>query len=396
MISRCATRLTLNLSTAHRSPGVSLTNSRDFELRRITTNYKNVRTDFFEFYWAHLMNETKMAQVWAWARVLLIRNPSRIPKQLKPVWRLLVAPSLLFLAGASFRVFPEQAAEWIGLSKSQVDVATGAVALAWVGIAWFLVHYVGDAARYLHVRPPNIDVRHSIRTAGVDLLTKLHESGKYNRIVIVGHSLGSVIGYDILTYFWQSCYSKLEPEGTQLVAALEALECLADQRKLQADVYLRDQAAYFRELRDQQCPWLVTDFITLGSPLANAGVLLAKNMDRLKAKQCERELPRCPPQLEDDKRFSFTSEDSNVRKPYHAALFAPTRWTNLYFPSSWAILGDPIGGPLAPAFGPGVRDVPVKTQQQGYVFTHTLYWKEPSGATAPHIQALREALRIVG
>src|SRR5688572_4182486 len=30
------------------------------------------RTEFFEFYWAHLMTETKLAHVLSWARVLLL------------------------------------------------------------------------------------------------------------------------------------------------------------------------------------------------------------------------------------------------------------------------------------------------------------------------------------
>src|SRR5437764_393830 len=66
-------------------------------------------------------------------------------------------------------------------------------------LIWFLTHYAGDAARYLHVAPPNIQGRRQIREAGIDLLEKLHQSGEYDRIILVGHSLGSVIGFDILT-----------------------------------------------------------------------------------------------------------------------------------------------------------------------------------------------------
>jgi len=67
---------------------------------------------------------------------------------------------------------------------------------------------VGDAVRYLTPSPQNIDSRYKIRQKGVDLLKKLHEKKDkkgnplYRRIVIVGHSLGSVVGYDIITNLW--------------------------------------------------------------------------------------------------------------------------------------------------------------------------------------------------
>ena len=58
-----------------------------FELRRLTTpqNAAAIRTDFFEFYWAHLMEGTSYGHVFAWARSLLLRRPSTVPKQLMPL-----------------------------------------------------------------------------------------------------------------------------------------------------------------------------------------------------------------------------------------------------------------------------------------------------------------------
>ena len=55
--------------------------SESFELRRLTTpqNVKEIRTDFFEFYWAHLMQGTTLGHVVGWARRLLIRNPRTVP-----------------------------------------------------------------------------------------------------------------------------------------------------------------------------------------------------------------------------------------------------------------------------------------------------------------------------
>src|SRR4051812_28248313 len=47
--------------------------SGSFELRCLTTpkNRGELRTDFFEFYWAHLMQGTTWAQVTAWIQMLL-------------------------------------------------------------------------------------------------------------------------------------------------------------------------------------------------------------------------------------------------------------------------------------------------------------------------------------
>ena len=51
--------------------------SENFELRLLTTaeNAAGIRTDFYEFYWAHLMQGTKIGHVVAWAKTLLLRRP---------------------------------------------------------------------------------------------------------------------------------------------------------------------------------------------------------------------------------------------------------------------------------------------------------------------------------
>ena len=62
------------------------------------------------------------------------------------------------------------------------------------------------------------------------------------------------------------------------------------------------------------------------------------------------------------RRFSFPP-DAVQRVPHHAAVFGPTRWTNLYFPSKLLLWGDLVGGELRSIFGPGVRDIPVSTRK---------------------------------
>jgi hypothetical protein len=170
------------------------------------------------------------------------------------------------------------------------------------------------------------------------------------------------------------------------------------------------QCAYFDELVDNDNTWRVTDFITLGSPLAHAEVLLARDRSLLKARQRDREFPTCLPELETvmrdhepHQRFSFPLDPrkpDGYRVPHHAAVFGPTRWTNLYFPSCMIVHGDLIGGPLSRVLGAGIRDQAVDTTLRGGFFSHTSYWTMPvsddeAAQDVPmHIVALREAVNL--
>jgi pimeloyl-ACP methyl ester carboxylesterase len=267
-----------------------------------------------------------------------------------------------------------------------------------------LLSIVGDAARYLHVAPTNIQRRHEIRQAGLKVLAALHARG-YDRIIVVGHSLGSVIGYDVLTHAWAAT-NTLHAPGIAKMAALDQAEQVARACAGADDVesWRQAQAAFGRELKANGNPWRVTDFITLGSPLAHAAVLLADDHPALLAKQQKRELPTCPPTPETFKvkgqpveRFSYVDDPAapNYRVPHHAAVFAATRWSNLYFPCRFVIKGDVVGGPLAPWFGQGVADIPVSTKLRGGFLSHTLYWTRPDQGAATHVDTLREVLDLV-
>ena len=56
--------------------------SGSYELRRLTTtkDRNGVRTDFFEFYWAHMMEDTTMGHVLPWLKHLLLRRPGSLPQ----------------------------------------------------------------------------------------------------------------------------------------------------------------------------------------------------------------------------------------------------------------------------------------------------------------------------
>lgn len=373
--------------------------SEDYELRRLTTaeNHQGKQTDFFEFYWADHMSDTRIGHVTAWIKVLLLRRPSRVPAQLRGLWWFLVILAILLAVGAAIYKFDlVTEPKWLVPTLGVIGL------VAWIGASGFLITYAGDAARYLHVAPPNIGARRKIREAGIKLIQKLHESKKYDRIIVVGHSLGTVIGYDILTHLWPRYYyqhvNKPPPSGP---VKLDRAEDLARQKPDAsfAPTFQTAQSEYLGEIHGQTNQWLVTDFVTMGSPLAHASVLMVRNVEEFNRKKAEREFPTCPPFLETvagQERFSFKPDE--VWVPHHAAVFAVTRWTNLYFPCRFTLWGDVIGGPVAPAFGPGVRDVPVVTNIFGGIFSHTAYWKtpadQPPGTTPSHIAELRKAVRI--
>jgi hypothetical protein len=375
--------------------------SGDFELRRITTpeNREGCRTDFFEFYWAHMMEGTQFSHLLAWAKLLLFRAPGKVPPQLRPLWYGLIGLALLIVVAlvAFHRSADQIPAGWKAL-------ATIASPLLWAFVGGFVLKKVaGDAARYLHVAPGNIESRRRIREAGIKLLESLHAPNRYDRIIVVGHSLGTVIGYDVLTHYWSRCHDQFDPEKAQATGAMEALEALArdpDKIGARADEWQIAQSAYFDELRAAGHPWLVTDFVTLGSPLAHAILLMARTDEEFARKKTEREFPTCPPTLETSilaglpaQRFTYRPKKKWL--PHHAAVFAPTRWTNVYFDCQWVAWGDVIGGPIRNAFGPGVLDIPVNTRLRGGLFSHTLYWtSSPRNEPQPWIDQLRRAVRI--
>lgn len=88
----------------------------------------------------------------------------------------------------------------------------------------------------------------------------------------------------------------------------------------------------------------------------------------------EREFPTCPP---DDRstRLLFTDANNKVGL-HHGAVFAFTRWTNLYFRLHELFWGDAIGGRLSDLFGPFIRDKEVSTlaPKKDVFFSHTYYW----------------------
>ena len=374
-----------------------------FDLRKYTTNRNHaIKTDFYEYYWAHLMDGTRVSHNFSWLRTILFTIPWSVPNRLLPIWSIVW---LLLIAGSYFLF---QAIHPIGHMHFEESMNN---ALLSAGIFLILTYFINKifaylsyAGRYFSAAPSNVEIRQKIRTKGVQFLRKLHKSQKYSRIILVGHSLGSVIAYDLLKFLWTDYYLESYDHANVNQINLKNLQDLIQQGVNNTNIatFQEIQSLLWQEQRNLGNPWLISDLITLGSPLAHAAYLSASSINDLKERQAERELPTCPPLLEEGK-FLFTSHTGENAIPYpkklhHAALFAPTKWTNLYFQ------GDLIGGALAPIFGKGILDIPViaKTKIGTYLPTsHLKYW-EALNSTHPCNKhpfstfVLRKVLNLTG
>lgn len=385
------------------------------ELRRLSASTKeNVKesplekgceTDFYELYWQHLMQDTSWFSVRGWIFDLVFRP--KLPCRLRSVrrWVLgLTAVGIVAIAALAMVLwlYLDGSPLWQSAAKPAIFSVSLAGVLGWLArrpLKWFVfgraerffLGYVGDAARYLTPDPPNIKARRDIRTAGLTLLRGLHEDElrRYERIMLVGHSLGSVIAYDLITWFWQEQHNRLDLAnltGEWKTVPMDHAPPPSEDKSLLVELgdpcseeFPNRQRAMWQKFQDQHMPWRITDLVTLGSPLAHANVLLAKNDKAFCDAKRQRELPTCPPQWEDcrDKGLlwrKFDEEKPAVRILHHGAPFAITRWTNLYFP------GDIIGGPVAGVFGKGIKDVELCPASRECLDSlvparsHTRYW----------------------
>jgi hypothetical protein len=311
---------------------------------------------------------------------------------------------------------------WIFWSLNERYSAVIAFAIIFIYLALyalFLQPFLGDAARYFRASPGNVLVRREIRKQAVDTLDTLHKWGIYDRIIIVAHSLGTVVAYDMLRAYFSRVNNSLptsnllEPEFSQidwhdLHKPSDNIKNESDFRSAGREVVRKIAAQTVNSsLPSDQRPaaWLVSDFITLGSPLTHAYYLMCDGktevelVDDFRRRVKQREFPACPPERNDnDGVLSFVNGNTGKKEFHHAAVFGITRWTNLYFPMVQMFWGDAIGGPLKDIFGPYIKDIPVSTvaSRAAAFFTHTSYWKisGPTGRDYPHIVALRREVNL--
>lgn len=365
-----------------------------FELRRLRAHGSRPATDLYEFYWAHRMPVASWGRLVEWTRLLLWRPRGDVPPKVARLWLAGWATAIAFgsvlLLSVLFLVAPGRAPIWWPSNALSVPIG---LAVAIGAIEYFLLSYVGDAAVYLSASPRNVAARNEIRGAGIELIDRLHQGDDYDRIVVAGHSLGSVIGYDIICHAWQrrnalhgrpeSPNGEAMSEAERAAVALEAASRADDPAGLDEArrAWWWATRSLWRQQRRVGLPWLVTDFVTMGCPLAHADILMASDRGTFETRKLDRELPTCPPVLEvgrlsyPDNYETKAGHRRTARVLHHGAPFAVTRWTNLYFPGSGLLRGDFVGGPLAPILGAGIEDVPVRTAAWRGFLSHTFYWR---------------------
>jgi hypothetical protein len=320
------------------------------------------------------------------------------------------------------------------LSDWQWLLAAAALALT------AMVHRMGTSTfgrvvRYTRADPDNIAARAAIRDRGLKLLRALHEGPQYKRIVIVAHSLGTILAHDLLSYFWtERDAARMVKEGTPEFDALCRLENAATRLEEMPSDHgrLKDYVGAQRDMSRQLAGrppsggpnqpdprWLISDLVTFGSPLAHSEFLIAKDRADLEARKAARELPQSPPFREfldqNVLNRAVAAHSMPIASPagktrlmsyplvnasdmwmlHHAAPFAAVRWTNVYDPATLVFFGDVISGPLAPVFGPAIIDVDLRKWRGGshsWSFTHTKYWA-PDEAT--RIELCRDAVNLL-
>ncbi len=375
----------------------------DLELRRLS--FSRTPFDYYEYYWAHHVEEPPIGDVLSWSfKLLFLKTPSKsLKKHIGFVRRAILVFALLLLVAVagSYLLFKDYLKDWLALSIFGASIWVLAK-LIWTmisnSVAGVIQSSIGDVVKYTIPSPKNISVREKIRKGGIELLRNLHDAKapnnelKYQKVVVVAHSLGTVVAYDMLTSLfaqYHGAYAKVPPTFNQKIpdepinqVMLQKLFESYHQPNHAGNSYQNNQALLFDEYQQLGNQWRVSHFVTMGSPLTHASVILTKGEEDFNRKKGQREFPVSLPQLDhSDNHFSFpapftstTGDPVSIKMLHHAAHFAMTQWTNIYFENDW------IGGALASEFGQGIVDIPViasdKWLRRIPLSTHTRYWDE--------------------
>lgn len=392
-----------------------------FETRRLSLSTK--KTDFYEFYWANLMTEPKSSDVREWlSKILFVKKPSERSKKIVFAARIMV---LLLMGFFGYFLITDILNSYYTNGFSAWNTGTFTV-VTFLIIRFVLprinikvAETVGDAVKYLTPSPQNIDSRYKIRQKGVSLLKKLHEKKDrdgnplYSRIVIVGHSLGSVVGYDIITNLWHDYIYNYAPDKVPVLQPiLKEMSTLISKyhqnrntEEFPLSDYNRLQELLYAEIKSLKNPWLISDFITVGSPLCHGAYIMAKDYAEFDRRTNYRELPLSPPKIEvkrvgdaivkDYKRaISYKDEVKDKDGNYvpmkiinHSSQFSFIKWNNIYFTNDY------VGGNLNYYFGEGIQNHEFKPKgsllrRKFPCGSHTDYWNKDQNATLDLLRGL--------
>jgi hypothetical protein len=383
------------------------------------------QTEFFEYHWSYQMQGNRLGDLVPLLFRMLLRTPATVPRGLKWIWRLIWLLILLIAAllVVSFNAIEEWSTEGVLLAFGAGGVVAWAAKTMVNRLGLIVTKSFVDVVRYLDVSPRSYTVRRNIRRGMMDLLQSLHDKGRYSRVVVVAHSLGAYIAYDAITSLWASmckfhCGPITDEPGASIpldgVAALEEkarllldhpTEGLTEAQMQELDDYRAAQFELWKNLRRQGNPWLITDFISVGTPMYMADLLLAKNRESFRTLVKTAGLPQCPPlngfqpvegELRPPGNYAWNNRGRNVLT--HGAPYAVVRWTNLFFRADNGWNGDWFGDALRPLFGKGIIDHPIVGNVSGRRapgIAHGRYFSFPDDEDPAGIaQVLRSYLRL--
>ncbi len=296
----------------------------------------------------------------------------------------------------------------------------------------FLIKFFGDVGRYTIPSPGNILPRQKVRDRGIALIKQLSATDRYDRIIVVAHSLGCLVAYDIVTILWAEYVSTRDrlkehvPTADNMRSEVQAVVDASTAKPFDLAAFRRTQRSFFLALQkadrdrlkgvklnkdDALAQWLISDLVTIACPLTHADFLLARTKADLKERFQRRDLAKCPPKLEkgeDGKALHLTYREDGTRvsRFIHDAAFAGVRWTSIHdqpADSFRFLSGDFIAGPIAKWFGKGIVDVKVEPRWKSdtlpeRLFTHTIYWEmhqSYAGETPPSVHVIRNAVNLL-
>lgn len=363
------------------------------------------QTEIFEYHWSYLLTGNILGDLLPTTARLLLRPPWRVPAALRGLWTivwlllvaLVVGLVLLNISGVVVSEFT------VGGVVAAVVANTAVLAVVTAVLGWLSAAITSsfvDVVRYLDTSPRSYEARRAIRGGMVDLLRSLQNEGRYSRVVVVAHSLGAYIAHDALASLWAETH-RLHAGPASTYGTVRSLDGLPILQQA-ADAVLAHEAAdevevaafqdaqfvLWQGLRRQGNPWLVTDLVTVGTPMYFADLLYTRNRAEFDELLRRAELPCCPPQSEaqtvegpEPKRTVYGWDNGARQVLGSGSPFAVVRWTNLWFPTSWGLFGDWFGGPLRPLFGRGIRDVAVTGNRPGRLapgLAHGRYFSYPA------------------
>ncbi|TGB16054.1 hypothetical protein [Streptomyces sp. MZ04] len=379
--------------------------SDSFESRRFVAPAQGARpqTEFFEYHWAHLMQGNRLWDMVPTFFRLLCRLPR--PPGLRFAWAASWA-IILFIGWKIYELHPVSSEEEFAKTLFTAILGTGVVGVALLilvtkVVPQFITSSLVDVVRYLDTSPRSYAVRHDIRQEFIDLLKELHNSKyrdrpRYQRIIIVAHSLGAYIAYDGISYLWGEMNNRTHAGVTgdppsladfqEQAAALPSRDADQTPTPDQLSAYRNAQRTLWKDLRARGNQWLITDFISCGTPMYFADLLYARNRKNFEERVSRHELVTCPPVPQTPIRpgggpYTYRWKGAAVLNDW--SPFAVVRWTNLWFPAApsfFGIFGDWFGGPLRRLFGSGIDDIPVRGNRPKRLipaYAHALYFKFP-------------------